>query len=43
MYSLPTLSQVPKAALWLILFAIVILVATRVVTATAKRAEASIR
>lgn len=43
MYSLPTLSQVPKAALWLIIFAIVILVATRVVTTTARKAEASIR
>lgn len=42
-YNLPSLREVPKAALWLIIFAIVILVATRVVTSTARKAESAIR
>lgn len=43
MYNLPKLSEVPKAALWLIIFAVVILIATRVVTTTARKAESAIR
>ena len=43
MYSLPSLREIPKAALWLIIFAIVILVATRVVTTTARKAEGALR
>ena len=43
MYNLPRVNELPKAALWLIIFAVVILVATRVVTSTARKAESAIR
>lgn len=42
MYSVPALRDVPKAALWLLVLGILVLVATRVLTTAARKAEGAL-